>query len=117
MDVSELGGRKTMVCVKASAAQRLRFSKPALALYLLWTLSVSPALATNYALLIGVSNYRHEKITKLKGPANDTTLLWRVLEKRRFASENMTVLADGLPIGPRFPARKGDPPPAALLEA
>jgi hypothetical protein len=106
-----------MVCAKASAAQRLRFSKHALALYLLWTLSVSPALATNYALLIGVSNYSHEKITKLKGPPNDATLLWRVLEKRGFASENMTVLADGLPIGPGFPASKSDPTRAAILEA
>jgi hypothetical protein len=105
-----------MVRARPSAAQSLRFSKQALALCLLWMLSVSPALATNYGLLVGVSNYNHEKITKLKGPANDVTLLWRALEKRGFASENMTVLADGLPIGPGFPASQADPTRAAIMQ-
>jgi uncharacterized caspase-like protein len=73
------------------------------------------ASATNYALLIGVSNYTYKDITPLKGPANDVTLVWRTLGKRGFS--DITVLADGLATGPEFPKSSAHPTRAAILEA
>ena len=75
----------------------------------------SVAMAANYALLIGVSNYTFKDITPLKGPANDVTLMWRALGKRGFS--DVTVLADGLASGPEFPKSAGQPTRANILDA
>src|SRR5262245_51297598 len=87
----------------------------------LLSLSAGPAFAANYALLIGAADYENPNITKLKGPPNDVTLMWRLLtEKRGFEAAKITVLADRLKEKagqPRFPAVNGAPRREAILKA
>lgn len=94
------------------------FVTPAAASILLMVALGQPAArATTYALLIGVSDYHNEKITKLKGPRNDVTLMWRILKKRGFSTEHMTILADGLPTGADYPKSIGDPTRARIMDS
>jgi hypothetical protein len=57
------------------------------------------------ALLIGVSEYEHPalKAHSLPGPRNDVTLMWRRLQDLKVAPEDITVLSEGIPEGPKFP--------------
>ena len=81
----------------------------------------APGFAANHALLIGAADYENPHITKLKGPPNDVTLMWRLLtEKRGFEPANIIVLADGLKDKsgqPRFPKIDGEPKRDAILKA
>ena len=62
------------------------------------TLLASKALAENYALLVGVSNYPSlGEDLQLTGPANDVVLSRELLLKRGFLPEHLQVLADGVP--------------------
>ena len=61
--------------------------------------------AERYALLVGVSEYPGlSERFQLPGSRNDVILYQRVLKERGFKSENVTVLADGIP-GAQPPTR------------
>jgi hypothetical protein len=79
-----------------------------------WT---QPAQARVRALLIGVSEYEHPalKAHSLAGPRNDVTLMWRRLQDLNVAPEDITVLSDGIPEGPKFP-RVTAPPTLADIK-
>lgn len=66
----------------------------------LFLAAVSPAMAANYAVLVGVSDYDDSiGLADLKGPANDVLLLQQALSAR--GAFEMTVLADGVDGGVR----------------
>lgn len=77
-------------------------------LFLSTALVSGSALARTQALLVGVADYTESKtITDLKGPRNDVTLLWRLLQKRNVKPEDIMVLTDGLPEGAAYPKPAG----------
>jgi Caspase domain len=72
---------------------------------------VTRAHAENYALLIGVSGYPTlPSAHRLQGPRNDVALLRDVLSRHGFPSDNIRVLADGVP-------GAGEPTRARIMEA
>ncbi|MEM7438625.1 MAG: caspase family protein [Pseudomonadota bacterium] len=76
--------------------------------FLILSFSAPAAWAEQSAILIGISDYSDaSRIPDLKGPANDVTLLRRVLSKR--GVKDIKVLADGVD-GAEIPTR------AAILE-
>jgi hypothetical protein len=78
----------------------------------------SPSVAEKRALLVGVSAYHNSRITRLQGPVNDVTLMWRTLTRRQgFKPEFVTVLADGMPKSPDFPDSSADPSREAITQA
>jgi hypothetical protein len=77
-------------------------------------LAAAPAAqARNHALLIGVAAYDDPAIRPLEGPRNDVLALWRLLTRKGFAPNDVTVLAEGLPERPDAPR----PRAAATREA
>ena len=62
----------------------------------LLTLQGTSAWAENRALLIGASGYPSH-IGPLRGPSNDVRAIFALLAERGFRTENVRVLADGLP--------------------
>jgi hypothetical protein len=75
---------------------------------LLASLLVGPAMAENFALLIGVSNY--PTLTKLPGATNDVKLMGEVLVRKGFKRSNIQTLADGI-------SGKPSPTRANILQA
>ena len=55
--------------------------------------TIAPAMAANYALLVGVTDYPDE-IDVLDGPINDVEILARALNRRGFGAEDVRVLVD-----------------------
>lgn len=102
---------------KLLSRSRAFVTHAAASILLMVALGQPAARATDYALLIGVSDYADGNIPKLKGPRNDVTLMWRVLKKRGFATEHMTVLADGLLPGEDFPKSIDKPTRSRILES
>ena len=68
----------------------------AIAWLILLTLQGTIAWAENRALLIGASGYPSH-IGPLRGPSNDVRAIFALLAERGFRTENVRVLADGLP--------------------
>jgi hypothetical protein len=82
------------------------------ALVLAWLVAAASghAEARTLALLVGVAAYNEASgIHSLLGPRNDVTMIWRALKARGVSPADITVLTDGLPAGPDFPAVKGPP--------
>ncbi|MBI3672322.1 MAG: caspase family protein [Rhizobiales bacterium] len=78
----------------------------------------SLAEARTMALLVGVANYNAASgIRSLLGPRNDVSIIWRALKARDVNPADMTVLTDGLPLGPDFPVVQGPPVSANILAA
>ncbi|CAN5129839.1 hypothetical protein BH10PSE7_BH10PSE7_37520 [soil metagenome] len=70
----------------------------------------SGAEARTRILLVGVADYNEPSgIHDLLGPRNDVTAMWRLFKSRGVDPADMTVLSDGLPVSPDFPAIKGPP--------
>ncbi|MBF0142445.1 MAG: caspase family protein [Magnetococcales bacterium] len=86
-----------------------------LGLLFFWVALLSPVLGQaqeNYALLVGVSNYRNlDAAYTLNGPVNDIPLIRDLLLQRGFARERMTLLADGVEGADALPTRQ------AILDA
>ena len=74
------------------------------------------AEAKTMALLVGVADYNEASgITDLLGPRNDVSILWRALKARDVKPEDITVLADAIPLGPDYPRVKAVPESANIL--
>lgn len=74
------------------------------------------AEAKTMALLVGVADYNEASgITDLLGPRNDVSILWRALKARDVRAEDITVLADPLPVAAEYPVVKGTAESAAIL--
>lgn len=83
------------ICLVQSPGQAQTPTKPA-----------TTAAPTHRALLVGVSEYPHlRKDLHLEGPRNDVIRMREALVARRVATENITVLADGVP-GAELPTRE-----------
>jgi hypothetical protein len=83
---------------------------------------VNGANARNFGLLVGVSGYPAAPdgkalIRPLQGPRNDVTVMWRLLRSNGFSDDDITVLADGLPVDPNFPKVSSEPTRSAILSA
>ena len=76
------------------------------------------AEARMLGLLVGVADYNEPSgIHDLLGPRNDVSILWRALKARGADPADLTVLTDGLPVGPDFPVAKGLAQSADILAA
>ncbi len=74
------------------------------------------AQAKTMALLVGVADYNEASgITDLLGPRNDVSILWRALKARDVKPEDITVLADPLPVAAEYPPVKSRAESAAIL--
>lgn len=76
-----------------------------------------PAQARNLALLIGVAAYDEPAIRSLEGPRNDVLALWRLLVRKGFSPDDVTVLAEGLPERPDAPRPRAAATREAILSA
>ncbi|MEQ1854669.1 MAG: hypothetical protein ABMA01_24135, partial [Chthoniobacteraceae bacterium] len=73
------------------------------------------AEAKNYALLVGISNYRLEGISRLEAPANDLRLVWDALRSRNFGRDDIVLLTDRLAAGADAPGRMQEPSAQNIL--
>jgi len=75
--------------------------------FLLFVAFTQHAMAKNYALLVGVSQYPNLAAKfQLEGPANDMRLMRNVLQKKGFATEHISILADGVVGSVKLPTRR-----------
>lgn len=75
-----------------------------------------PALAEDFALLIGVGTYDDESIPDLKAPQNDVSLMAEVVSGFGVARDNITLLATGINESITTFRPSGKPTRAAILQ-